>query len=151
DQTTVSFDVTNTGARAGSDAPQVYVGYPGDAGEPPQQLRGFSKIQLAAGASTHVSVTLDNMAFAIWDTPQRSFRVPGGTYSIAVGASSRDIRITASVSRPASRIPNGATGQLVNIGLCADVANANDANGTAVQRWTCNGTGAQRWTFAPDG
>ena len=31
-------------------------------------------------------------------------------------------------------------------GKCVDVAGASNANGTAVQLWTCNGTAAQSWT-----
>ncbi|WP_432976036.1 glycoside hydrolase family 19 protein [Dactylosporangium sp. CA-233914] len=36
-------------------------------------------------------------------------------------------------------------------GKCVDVSNANTANGTTVQLWTCNGTGAQSWTVGTDG
>jgi glucosylceramidase len=44
------------------------------------------------------------------------------------------------------------TGQITGYGgKCADVADANTANGTAVQLYDCNGTGAQQWTVAADG
>ncbi|WP_158839387.1 glycoside hydrolase family 3 C-terminal domain-containing protein [Saccharothrix deserti] len=151
DEVTVSFDVTNTGGRAGSAVPQVYVGHPADAGEPPRQLRGFTKVGLAAGATTRVSVDLDRRSFAIWDPAERSFRVPPGSHTIAVGESSRDIRLTGAVDRQAERVPNGATGQVVNAGSCLDVADADDAAGTPVQLWSCNGTAAQRWTVTPEG
>ncbi|MES4886337.1 glycoside hydrolase family 19 protein [Streptomyces sp. NPDC000349] len=36
-------------------------------------------------------------------------------------------------------------------GKCIDVADANTANGTAVQLYDCNGTGAQRWSSPGDG
>ncbi|MEU0881861.1 glycoside hydrolase family 3 C-terminal domain-containing protein [Lentzea sp. NPDC005914] len=147
----VSFDVRNTSSRTGSAVPQVYVGYPEAAGEPPRQLRGFSKVSLAPGESRRVSVELDREAFAIWDTEDRAFRVPGGEYTISVGSSSRDVRLTGTVAQQASRIPNGATGEIVSDSQCLDVADANDAPGTPVHLWTCNGTGAQRWTAAPDG
>ncbi|MFJ6675019.1 glycoside hydrolase family 3 C-terminal domain-containing protein [Actinosynnema sp. NPDC091369] len=148
---TVSFDVTNTGGRAGSAVPQVYVGYPDGAGEPPRQMRGFTKVALAAGATTRVSVELDHRSFAVWDPAERSFRVPAGTYAISVGASSRDVRLTGSVARQGERIPDGATGRVVHAGSCLDVADANDAPGTPVQLWACNGTAAQRWTVTPEG
>ncbi|WP_395292956.1 ricin-type beta-trefoil lectin domain protein [Kitasatospora hibisci] len=35
--------------------------------------------------------------------------------------------------------------------LCLDADGARNANGTAVQTWTCNGTNAQDWTLGPDG
>ncbi|MFE0455217.1 PQQ-dependent sugar dehydrogenase [Streptomyces sp. NPDC058914] len=36
-------------------------------------------------------------------------------------------------------------------GKCLDVDNAQTADGTKVQIWTCNGTTAQRWTVSADG
>lgn len=52
---TVSFDVTNTGARAGKDAPQVYLTDRG--GTPIQRLIGFERVApgdcaVAVGASS---------------------------------------------------------------------------------------------------
>ncbi|MEV6987067.1 ricin-type beta-trefoil lectin domain protein, partial [Sphaerisporangium sp. NPDC051017] len=45
-----------------------------------------------------------------------------------------------------------ATGQITGIGgKCVDVDNANSANRTQVQLYTCNGTGAQQWTTGSDG
>ncbi|GAA3297081.1 glycoside hydrolase family 3 C-terminal domain-containing protein [Dactylosporangium vinaceum] len=40
----VAFDVTNTGQRAGSEIPQVYVGQPNATAEPPKNLRGFTRV-----------------------------------------------------------------------------------------------------------
>ncbi len=34
-------------------------------------------------------------------------------------------------------------------GKCVDVRDANSADGTPVQLYTCNGTAAQRWTYVP--
>ncbi|GAB3870152.1 hypothetical protein GCM10029964_004080 [Kibdelosporangium lantanae] len=148
----VSFTVLNSGSRRGAAVPQVYLGYPGASGEPPRQLRDFTKLMLDPGDSTRVSMTLDRRAFALWDTGERTFRVPTGTFTVSIGASSRDIRLTGTLGQPAFRIPNGATGQLTNnYGACMDVAGANSANGTPVGLWSCNTTGAQRWTAQPDG
>ncbi len=149
---TAAFTVTNSGGRAGSTVPQVYVGYPGATGEPPRQLRGFSKVTLNAGASTQVSITMDRQSFAIWDTPERTFRVPAGSYQVSVGTSSRDIKLNGTVAQQAFRFPNGSTGQLTNnFGACMDVASAGTANGTPIGVWSCNTTPAQRFTAAPDG
>ena len=43
---TVTADITNTGRRAGADVVQLYLGEPAAATEPPQQLKGFQKVQL---------------------------------------------------------------------------------------------------------
>lgn len=54
----VSFKLTNTGSLAGTEIPQLYLGYPTDAGEPPKVLRGFDEVDLAVGASATVTMTL---------------------------------------------------------------------------------------------
>ncbi len=43
----VSLVLNNTGARAGSEVVQVYLGFPPQAGEPPRQLKAFQKVLLA--------------------------------------------------------------------------------------------------------
>ena len=45
--------VTNTGSRAGADVAQLYVTDPAASGQPPRQLEGFPRVNLAAGASQH--------------------------------------------------------------------------------------------------
>jgi GH18 family chitinase len=48
--------------------------------------------------------------------------------------------------------PTGRTGPITGLGgKCVDVASASNANGTAVQLWTCNSTNAQNWTVSSDG
>jgi beta-glucosidase len=63
---TVSFDVTNTGHRAGSEVAEVYVGesHP-SIPRPVKELKGFAKVQLNAGETRRVSLTLDSRAFAL--------------------------------------------------------------------------------------
>ncbi|KAK7038385.1 glycoside hydrolase family 3 protein [Favolaschia claudopus] len=90
----VSFTVKNTGAVAGTEKPQLYLGYPPSAGEPPKVLRGFDEVQLAPGASQRVVMTLESREMSVWDTPSQSFIRPPGAFTVFVGASSRDIRLT---------------------------------------------------------
>ncbi|WP_395570406.1 lectin [Streptomyces sp. BK79] len=48
--------------------------------------------------------------------------------------------------------PGPRSGEVKGVaGKCLDVDNAQTADGTEVQVWTCNGTGAQRWTLPGDG
>ncbi|WP_394847898.1 glycoside hydrolase family 3 C-terminal domain-containing protein [Pendulispora brunnea] len=95
----ISFDVRNTGARTGTAVPQVYVGFPSRAGEPPQRLAAFRSVTLEPGASTRVTVSLDRRAFSIWDVTTKAWTIPGGFYSIRVGASSRDVRLRGGLAR----------------------------------------------------
>jgi hypothetical protein len=50
----ISATITNNGSVAGSEAAQLYLGYPAEAGEPPKVLRGISKVSLQAGAKATV-------------------------------------------------------------------------------------------------
>jgi len=146
----VDFTVTNTGSRAGDDVPQVYVGYPAEAGEPPHQLRGFTRVSLAPGASQQVSVALDQAAFRQWDPATHQFRVAGGQYPVLVGRSSRDLPLTGAATVQAATIANGATGPVTQGGRCLAVARADDAGSISVQTAECTGSGLQSWYRAPD-
>ena len=95
---TVSFTVTNTGDRDGTEIPQVYLTLPDAAEEPGKRLVGFDRIELAAGESTRVELVVDsaasNQPFSIWDVDADSWVAPKGRYEIAVGSSSRDLRLS---------------------------------------------------------
>ncbi|KAF8181130.1 glycoside hydrolase family 3 protein [Mycena galopus ATCC 62051] len=94
--TIISFTVHNTGDVAGTEKPQLYLGYPPAAGEPPKVLRGFDEVPLAVGASAVVTMTLAARDVSVWDTPSQSWVRPAGTFLVYVGASSRDIRLNGS-------------------------------------------------------
>ncbi|WP_291413959.1 glycoside hydrolase family 3 C-terminal domain-containing protein [Actinophytocola sp.] len=84
----VTATVTNTGSRAGSDVAQLYLSYPGSAGEPPRQLRGFQKVSLEPGQSKTVEFTLDGRDLAYWKTDAKAWVMPSGTFQVHVGDSS---------------------------------------------------------------
>jgi beta-glucosidase len=92
-QVKVSVDVTNTGSRAGYAVPQLYIGDPTNANEPPLQLKGFQKVLLNPGETKHVTFTLDQRAFSIWDSNAHNWTVLDGTYKIMIGSSSADIEL----------------------------------------------------------
>jgi beta-glucosidase len=97
----VRVRVANVSMRAGTDVVQVYVGFPSAAGEPPRQLKGMAKLALAAGAGREVVIPLDARAFQIWDVAAHRWVTPPGSFTIAVGHSSRDLAITTElVPRP---------------------------------------------------
>ncbi|MGW5320956.1 glycoside hydrolase family 3 C-terminal domain-containing protein [Rhodococcus pyridinivorans] len=105
---TVQVTVTNTGGRAGAEVVQVYAGAPGSSvARAPRELKGFTKVRLDSGESQRVAVSIRRDDLAYWDTRVDSWVVEGGTYSIDIGASSRDIRqtLTVDVTGDAVRIP----------------------------------------------
>ncbi len=93
---TVRLTVRNTGEAAGAEVVQVYVAKPEhEVFRPAQELKGFAKVELAPGESREVTIGLDDTAFRYFNVKTDAWEVEGGTYEIRVGASSEDIRLTA--------------------------------------------------------
>jgi beta-glucosidase len=99
----IGFDVTNTGARAGAEVSQVYLGSPASAGEPPKRLSGFSKINLRPGETQHVTISLDPRAFSVWSTDAKGWKLIPGVYKVMAGNSSRDLPLRAEVTIPSGK------------------------------------------------
>ena len=84
----VSATVTNTGKRAGSEVAQLYLADPSASGEPPRQLAGFQRVNLAPGASTRVSFTVTPQDMSWWDDTANGWTQTAGAYQVYVGDSS---------------------------------------------------------------
>lgn len=98
---TATVQVTNTGTRDGAEVVQLYCRPPqGALDRPPQELKAFARVELHAGETTTATLHLTRQDFATYDEASSSWKVPSGTYSIAVGASSRDIQATAPIRFP---------------------------------------------------
>jgi beta-glucosidase len=88
---TVTFDVKNTGARAGAAVAQVYVAAVSPkVPRPPKELKGFARVELAPGEQRRVTVELDVRAFSYWDVTTHQWRADAGAYRILVGPSSAE-------------------------------------------------------------
>jgi beta-glucosidase len=87
----VHVTVTNTGHRAGADVVQFYVHDPVSSGEPPEQLRNFSRVSVAPSQSKSVSVTIPDSAFQTYQ--QGAMSTKPGEYFINIGQSSADLSI----------------------------------------------------------
>ncbi|MCY1140933.1 glycoside hydrolase family 3 C-terminal domain-containing protein [Actinoplanes sp. Pm04-4] len=112
DSVEVTVPVTNSGARDGREIVQVYVSKPGSrVRRAPRELKGFAAVDIAAGATGTVTVTIPRDDLAYWDVRLGRWVVEEGEYAFAVGASSRDLRTTATVAvtgSPDSRWPLAA-------------------------------------------
>ncbi|MGA7575566.1 MAG: glycoside hydrolase family 3 C-terminal domain-containing protein [Terriglobales bacterium] len=97
---TVSFDVTNTGDRGGSDVAEVYVGESHAAvPRPVKELKGFIKVPLSAGETRRVSLTLDRRAFSYYDSEKHGWVADAGEFSVYVAHSAAQIDLSGTVTR----------------------------------------------------
>ncbi len=98
DTLTVSFKVKNTGTVAGAEVAQVYVSdKESTIFRPEKELKGFKKVYLEPGEEKKITVALNKRAFAYYNVNIHDWHVESGEFDILVGASSRDIRLTATV------------------------------------------------------
>jgi beta-glucosidase len=97
---TVTVNLTNTGSVSGATVPQLYITLPSSApsGTPPKQLRGFEKVALAGGTSEMVEFKLMRRDLSYWDIISQDWVVPSGEFEISVGFSSRDIKLTGTMT-----------------------------------------------------
>jgi beta-glucosidase len=95
----VSLTVTNTGERPGRETVQLYVTDPqATVYRPEQELRAFAQVALGPGESAPVTLALGARAFAFWHEAARRWVVESGEFGVRVGASSRDVRLTGTVT-----------------------------------------------------
>ena len=96
-QATVEFELTNSGATAGAEVAQLYLGFPTSAGEPPKQLKGFLKQHLLPGESGQLAYQLTERDFSVWSSSKHAWQMAEGEFAVYIGSSSRDIRLTGSI------------------------------------------------------
>ncbi len=87
----VTVEVKNIGEDNGAEVVQLYIVPPaGGLFRPVKELKGFARVELDPGESKTVEFVLDDRSFAIWND---GWKIPGGTYTVQIGASSQDIRL----------------------------------------------------------
>ena len=110
DTVEVSFKIKNTGSVDGAEIAQVYVADKDSTiFRPEKELRAFTKVFLKAGEEKEVSLTLGKRAFAYYNVNIGDWHVETGEFDILVGASSRDIKLSAVIhvaSTVDAEIPN---------------------------------------------
>ncbi|ELZ96206.1 beta-glucosidase family protein [Haloferax sulfurifontis] len=96
----VAVEVTNASDRAGREVVQAYVRPPAVAGveRPTRELAGYAAVELAAGETETVELSLSEHAFRRYDDAE-GWTVDAGDYVVEVGRSSRDVRVETTVSR----------------------------------------------------
>jgi beta-glucosidase len=86
---TVQFDIRNSGTRAGSDVPQLYL--VSAAGKTVFRMLGFQRVELNAGEHRLVTMVADRRLLGSYDAKRRQWRVHDGFYQIRLGKSAGDL------------------------------------------------------------
>lgn len=95
---TVTATIKNTGSIAGAEIAQLYLTLPASAPlSPPKQLRGFEKLRLGEGESAVATFNLRRKDLSYWDVASQNWIVPAGTFTVKVGASSRNLALEGSL------------------------------------------------------
>ena len=99
---TIKINVRNTGKKEGKETVELYLHAPNvEIEKPIQELKGFAKTRLLKpGESQEISFTLDARSLASFWTNISSWVAEKGTYEVHIGASSKDIRLTANFTLP---------------------------------------------------
>ena len=93
----VTFEVKNTGDRAGEETAQVYLTLPASTGEPPRRLVGWSKVTLGPGEQKSVTVRVDPLFLSVFNVERHAWEIVPGEYQVWAGSSSRELPLSAAV------------------------------------------------------
>jgi beta-glucosidase len=107
----VTCRVTNTGDHRGKEVVQLYVGDPeASVARPIRELKAFAKVDLEPGETTVVELALTARDLSYWSTRLHDWALEGGEFELAVGSSSRDLRLTTTVDIAAPPLPTRLDG-----------------------------------------
>jgi beta-glucosidase len=92
----LTIPVTNTGKRAGTEIIQVYVHKVNDTDGPLKTLKGFRRIELAAGETGQAVINLPSASFEFFDRTSGKMTVTPGEYELWYGNSSatKDLKLS---------------------------------------------------------
>ena len=92
-----TLTLTNTSARDGAEVVQLYVSAPGGVFGPARELKGFAKVEVAAGASVSVTIPFDRYTFRHWETSRGAWEREAGTWTVHVGRNATDTPLSATL------------------------------------------------------
>ena len=91
----VTLTVRNTSKVSGREVVQLYVGKKSSALiRPKRELKGFVKVYLKAKEKKRITIPFDPADFTVYDPTDGAIKIEGGKYTLYVGASCTDIRMT---------------------------------------------------------
>jgi beta-glucosidase len=101
----VRFKVTNTGAVAGKDVPQVYVSPLAAKWEAPKRLAGWDKVALNPGESKDVEVAVEPRILGMFDEKSKTWRIAKGKVRVTLAEDAAGTNATSvTVDLPAATL-----------------------------------------------
>lgn len=94
---TATLTVRNIGSRDGAEVVQLYVksNEASAVFKSESELRAFAKVYLKAGEEKAVSLSFALSELSFWNVKENAWTLENGEYTIEVGTSSEDVRLTA--------------------------------------------------------
>jgi beta-glucosidase len=122
----LSVSITNTGTRPGKEVVQAYLSPagPAAAGRPVRVLAGFATARAAPGESVRVRLTIPARLFARYNEDLTAWVTPDGQYTVHIGRSSRELRLSADVQVSTLYVTGRVTGSQVFRPACRSAASA---------------------------
>jgi len=95
----VRFVIKNTGDREGAEVAQLYVSLESDTVyRPMRELKGFARVELAAGEEKEVVIPFDDKTFRFFDIRTNTWEVESGTYRIQIGRNANEMELKTDVT-----------------------------------------------------
>jgi beta-glucosidase len=97
---TLEFTVSirNTGTMDGDEVAQVYIGYPSVERMPLKELKAFKRVSVKKGMEEAVTFGIPVTELQKWDLKRNRWLLYPGKYTISVGSSSQDIKLSGSIN-----------------------------------------------------
>lgn len=104
---TATLTVRNTGNRDGAEVVQLYVKNNENSAvfKPESELCAFAKVYLKAGEEKAVSLSFALSELSFWNVKENAWTLENGEYTIEVGTSSEDVRLTAPLTVTVGEVP----------------------------------------------
>ncbi len=124
----VTFTLTNTGEREGTEIAQLYVGRQSDTiFRPVRELKGFSRVTLAPGESKKVTITFDDKTFRFYDTRTNTWEIESGTYQIMIGTDAEHMVLTGELAVEGTVAEGGYTKETLPSYFSGQIGDVTDA------------------------
>ena len=81
----------------GDEVAQVYVQYPAADRMPLKELKAFKRVTVKKGTKKEIQFSIPVQELRKWDRKERKWKLYSGTYTLLVGSSSQDVKLSGSV------------------------------------------------------